>query len=285
MPSSAFRSLLVWAVALALLLPVLSGCGGDGQLIVAIGTTIQDSSLADPLFHRFERETGYDLKVVAVGTGQALEMARRGDADVVFTHAPEAEREFVADGYGIDRRLVMHNDFVIVGPIDDPAVVSDARDASDAFRRIADAEETFISRGDDSGTHKLELAFWQELAIDPGSEDWYQETGSGMGATLQVAAQREAYTIADRGTYLALSNRLGLAILFDGGPRLLNVYHVIRVNPERVDGLNEAGALALADFLVSPAAQEFIANFGVEDYGRPLFTPDAGKTEDELATP
>ena len=216
MPSSASRLLLVWAAALSIL-PVLPGCGGDGQLIVAIGTTIQDSGLADPLFHRFERETGYDLKVVAVGTGQALEMGRRGDADVVFTHAPAAEQAFVDEGYGIDRRLVMHNDFVIAGPIDDPAGVSDARDAPDAFRRISDTNETFISRGDDSGTHKLELAFWQELGIDPSSEDWYQETGSGMGATLQVAAQREAYTIADRGTYLALSNRCGILPMYLGG--------------------------------------------------------------------
>ena len=276
---------LLALIATLLLLPALSGCGGDDQLILAIGTTVQDSGLSEPLIQLFENETGYDVKVIAVGTGQALEMARRGDADLVFTHAPAAEREFVAEGSGVDRRLVMYNDFVIAGPAGDPAGVADAADALDAYRRVADAGEPFISRGDDSGTHKLELAIWAELGIDAPGEGWYEETGAGMGVTLQVADQRDAYTMSDRGTYLSFTERLGLDLLFQGDPRLLNVYHVIRVNPDEVDGTNVEGAIALADFLVSPGAQALIGAYGVEAYGRPLFMPAAGLAEDELTVP
>jgi tungstate transport system substrate-binding protein len=280
----AYRPLLA-LVASILLLPVLSGCDGDDQLILAMGTTIQDSGLSDPLFQTFENQSGYDLKVIAVGTGQALEMGRRGDADVVFVHSPPAERAWVAEGYGIDRRLVMYNDFVIAGPVDDPANVADAVDALDAYSRIAEAGEPFISRGDDSGTHKLELSIWEDLGIDAPGQDWYEETGQGMGVTLQVADQRDAYTMADRGTYLSLTNQILLAALFSGDELLLNLYHVIRVNPDEVDGVNVDGALALADFLVSREAQALIGAYGVEPFGRALFIPAAGLSEDELTVP
>ena len=277
-----------WALAGALsllLLPFAGGCGSSDEVILAVGTTVQDSGLLDSLVPYFESQTGYHLKVVAVGTGQALKMGERGDADVLLVHSPQAEEQFVAGGYGVNRRLVMHNDFIIVGPADDPAGVANATDALDALRAIAASESPFISRGDDSGTHKLELAFWDEISIDPGGSSWYSEAGQGMAATLQIASQRDAYTMSDRGTYLAQSNNIGLAVLFQGDQRLLNVYHVMQVNPDRFDDVNEKGARAFVEFMVSDEVQALIGDFGVDEHGRPLFTPDAGKPEDGLTVP
>jgi len=257
-------------------------CGSEADLILATTTSTQDSGLLDVLVPAFEVETGYHAKVIAVGSGQALAMGRRGDADVLLAHASSAEEEFVAEGYGVNRRLVMHNDFIVVGPADDPAHVKDAPDALAALRAIADAGASFISRGDDSGTHKLELSLWEDVAMDPTGESWYEQSGQGMGATLQIANQKNAYTISDRGTYLSQLDVLALVVLHEGDPRLLNVYHVMQVNPARFDDLNAAGAKAFVEFMVSDGAQAVIRDFGAQEYGRPLFVPDAGKAEEEL---
>ncbi len=273
-------SAIALAVAAALVLG--AGCGGGNDLILATTTSTYDSGLLDVLVPAFEEATGYRLKVIPVGSGQALTMGRRGDADVLLVHAPSAEEEFVAEGYGANRQLVMHNDFVVLGPEDDPANVREASDGLAALRAIAEAGARFISRGDDSGTHKLELSLWEELGFDPAGEGWYTEAGRPMGATLQIANQREAYTISDRATYLALLDVLDLAVLHEGDPRLLNIYHVMQVNPELFDGVNAMGAEAFVDFLVSEAGQALIADFGVERFGEPLFVPDAGKSEAEL---
>ena len=260
-------------------------CGGGKVVILATTTSTQDSGLLDVLVPAFEEGTDYNVKVIAVGTGLALEMGRRGDADVLLVHAPSVEEAFVAEGYGTNRRLVMHNDFIVVGPADDPAGVLDASDALAALRAIAQAGASFISRGDDSGTHKLERSLWEELDIDPDGESWYAESGQGMGATIQIANQRDAYTISDRATYLAQLENLDLVVLHEGDPRLLNIYHVMQVDPERFSGVHGSGAQAFVAFLVSDGAQALIADFGVDRYGRPLFVPDAGKQEADLGRP
>ena len=276
------------AVALVFLAAALlfgAACGSGNVVILATTTSTQDSGLLDVLVPAFEEETGFHVKIIAVGTGQALEMGRRGDADALLVHAPTAEEEFMAEGHGANRQLVMHNDFVVVGPTDDPAGVRDALDASSALRAIALAGASFISRGDDSGTHKRELSFWDGLSIDPTNESWYAESGQGMGATLQIASQRDAYTITDRATYLALQEHLEIDVLSEGDPRLLNIYHVMQVNPERFDAVNEAGAQAFVEFLVSDMAQAIIRDFGLDEFGQRLFVPDAGKSEADLGGP
>jgi len=275
------------AFVLALALVLLAGpaCSSGNDLILATTTSTQDSGLLDVLVPAFEDESGYNVKVIAVGSGQAIEMGQRGDADVLLTHAPSAEEGFVAEGYGVNRQLVMHNDFIIVGPAGDPAGVADASSALDALRAIAGAGAPFFSRGDDSGTHKLELKLWDQLGMtpDPASDSWYEETGQGMGATLQVANQRNGYTMSDRATYLAQQENLDLEILSEGDPVLLNIYHVMQVNPDRFGDVNADGAAAFVAFMVSGAAQALIGEFGVEEFGQQLFVPDAGKAEDELA--
>ena len=251
-------------------------CGSSDDVILATTTSTDDSGLLDELLPLFEEETGYHVKLIAVGTGRALEMGRRGDADVLLVHAPAAEEEFVAEGYGVNRQRVMHNDFVILGPESDPAGLRSANDALSAMQAILESEAPFISRGDDSGTHKLELSLWQALGVEPAGEPWYREAGQGMGPTLQIASQREAYTISDRATYLALQDVLDLEVLHEGDPRLLNVYHVMQVNPQRHSGVNAAGAQAFVEFMVSDVAKALIEDFGIEQFGRPLFVPDAG---------
>ena len=280
--AAAYRRSWVAAFVAALLL-LGTSCGSGEDLILATTTSTQDSGLLDALVPAFEDATGHHVKVIAVGTGQALEMGRNGDADVLLVHAPTAEQEFVTEGYGVNRQLVMHNDFIIVGPEDDPASIRNASDALSALKAIAETGATFVSRGDDSGTHKLELALWEDLGIAPAGESWYLESGQGMGATLQVAGQRGAYTISDRATYLAQEDTLDLEVLLEGDPRLLNTYHVMQVNPERFDGVNAKGAEAFVLYLISGEGQALIRDFGVEKYGQPLFVPDAGKSEDDLA--
>ena len=282
MSRTAYRHALAAPFAALVLLVLGVACSGGNDVILATTTSTHDSGLLDVLAPAFEEEKGYNVKIIAVGTGQALEMGRRGDADVLLVHAPSAEEEFVAEGYGVNRLLVMHNDFIIVGPADDPAGVAATADALAAMQAIAQAGAGFISRGDDSGTHKLELSLWRDLGLDPIDEGWYVEAGQGMGATLQVANQREAYTISDRATYLALLDVLDSQVLSEGDPRLLNIYHVMQVNPERFDDVNEAGARAFAEFLVSDEAQALIREFGIAKFGQPLFVPDAGKLEAEL---
>jgi tungstate transport system substrate-binding protein len=244
------------------------------SLILATTTSTQDSGLLDVLIPRFEKERRIEVKVIAVGTGAALRMASSGDADVVLVHAPASEQRYVESGDLIDGRLVMHNDFVIVGPSEDAAGVGTLKSVSDAMRAIA-ARGTFISRGDDSGTHTQELALWTAAGINPKSLRKREETGQGMGATLSITDQKRAYTITDRGTYLAQRRRLDLAILFQGGQELRNVYHVYAVSSKKHPKANAAGARALMDFLVSAPIQRLIAEFGRDRYGEPLFFPDA----------
>lgn len=276
----------VAALAIAAVVATLAmSCGADDTVILATGTTPYDTGLLDALEPLFEETTGYELKVIAVGTGQALEMGRRGDADVVFAHDPDAEEVFVEEGYGVNRRLVMYNEFVIVGPPDDPIELGRAEDAVTAMHGILKSQSTFVSRADESGTHSLERELWRDLGFDPAGEDWYVQAGLGMGATLQIASQRRAYAISDRGTYLAIRDTLELDILFEGDPRLLNIYHVMQVNPERVGGVHSGGASAFVDFMVSGDVQALIQEFRVEEFGEPLFVPAAGQTVEDLNGP
>lgn len=251
----------------------------SGTLLLASTTTTQDSGLLDVLIPAFEKATGYRVKLVAGGSGQAIENGTRGDVDVLFVHSPAAEKKMVDAGDGIERQLVMHNDFIVVGPKNDPAGVRSAVDVNAAFKAIADRRAPFISRGDSSGTNVFELNIWKALAITPQGQSWYSETGQGQGATLQVASQRRAYALADRGTYLAQKNNLDLEILHEKSRGLLNLYHVIVVNPAKHPNVNVAGARAWAAWITRPDVQELIGTFGVDKYGEPLFIPDAGKPE------
>ncbi|MGA2285719.1 MAG: substrate-binding domain-containing protein [Dehalococcoidia bacterium] len=260
---------------------------GPKDIILATTTSTQDTGLLDVLVPAFDKETGYNVKVIAVGTGQALAMGESGDADVMLVHAPSSEKKVVDEGIGLDRRLVMHNDFVLLGPSNDPAGVKGTTVASDALTKIYNKGAAFISRGDDSGTDKLEKALWQKAGLDPKGKSWYDETGQGMGASLQVANQRDAYIMSDRGTFLATQKSLSLGIVLEGDPQLLNVYSVMEVNPQKFSLVNAAGGKAFADFMVSDEAQTMIKTFGIDKYGQALFTADAGKTYESvgLATP
>jgi tungstate transport system substrate-binding protein len=222
------------------------------------------------------------VKTIAVGSGQAMAMGQKGEADVLLVHSPATEKKFVAEGYGVNRRIIMHNDFVIVGPPSDPAGIRGVKSAVGAFNKIAAANVIFMSRGDNSGTHSKEKVIWKAAGITPEGQKWYQETGLGMGQTLAVAAEKKTYTLADRGTYLALKKNLGLDILMEGDAILLNIYHVIEVHPAKWPKVNAAGAKAFADFMVSEQTQKIIRTFGVEKFGSPLFFPDAGKKEEDL---
>jgi tungstate transport system substrate-binding protein len=274
---------IVIAVGLAGLLALAAAaCGGGKEIILATTTSTQDTGLLDELLPKFKRESGYKAKVIAVGSGEALAMADRGDADAVLAHAPSSEEELVDKGSVVNRQLVMHNDFIIVGPANDPAGIKGMKSAVEAMTTIADQKAPFVSRGDDSGTNKLELKLWKKAGLSPQGQGWYEEGGQGMGATLQITSQRGAYTISDRGTYLAQRSNLELEVLVEGDPLLLNVYHVMQVNPERFDRVNGEGGKAFVEFMVSDEAQEIIRNFGVEKFGQPLFIPDAGKAESEL---
>jgi tungstate transport system substrate-binding protein len=254
----------------------------DRPLILATTTSTQDSGLLDVLVPAFGNEADRQVKTVAVGSGEAIELGSRGEADVLLVHSPDDEEEFMASGKGGTRRLVMHNDFVVVGPPDDPAGIR-GMSSTAALERIAqNGEAPFISRGDDSGTHALELKLWDAAGVRPAGS-WYQETGQGMGATLRIADQKRAYTVADRGTYLSTEDSTDLDVLVTGEPRLLNVYHVIDVDPGAGPRVNAAGGRAFADWIVSPAAQRMIGAFGRKEFGRPLFVPDAGKTEQQVA--
>jgi tungstate transport system substrate-binding protein len=251
-------------------------------IILATTTSTQDSGLLDVLIPVFEKKAGFLVKTIAVGSGQAMTMGEKGEADVLLVHSPDAEKKFVAEGYGINRRIIMHNDFIVVGPSEDPAGVKGTKATTESFKKIASAQALFLSRGDNSGTHSKEKAIWKAAGINPEKEKWYQQTGLGMGQTLNVASEKKGYTLADRGTYLALKRNLSLNILAEGDAILLNVYHVIEVNSAKWTKVNVAGAKAFADFMVSKDTQEIIRTFGVEKFGAPLFFPDAGKKEEEL---
>jgi tungstate transport system substrate-binding protein len=254
---------------------------GAADVILATTTSTQDSGLLDVLVPAFEAQARYRIKTIAVGTGQALALGERGEADVLLVHAPDSERRFMEAGHGVSRRLVMHNDFVIVGPAADPAGIKGGT-AADGLKKIAARGVPFISRGDNSGTHQLEQKLWQGTGLAPKGQSWYQEAGTGMGATLNIAAEKGGYTITDRGTYLSLRERLGLALLVEGERALLNIYSVITVNPKKSERINAAGGAAFADWIVSAPAQALIKEYGVAKYGQPLFFPDAGKDEATL---
>jgi tungstate transport system substrate-binding protein len=271
------------ATALALLVTLaLAACGNDddsgqseagtdkGQMILATTTSTQDSGLLDELLPRFQDESGCSVKTVAVGSGEALELGEKGDADVLLVHSPEAEQEYMNGGHGASREAVMHNDFIVVGPEDDPAGINGAGSAADAFTSISKAEAPFASRADESGTHTKELSIWEAAGIQPKGS-WYIETGQGMGETLTIASQKQAYTLSDRGTFLATDN-LDSELLVEGGKDLLNPYHVIVVEAE---GVNRECAQEFSDWITSPETQDEIGSFGMAEYGEPLFVPDA----------
>lgn len=256
---------------------------GSKNIILATTTSLQDSGLLDVLVPAFEQASGYTVKTVAVGTGQALTMGQEGNADVLFVHAPSSEATFMAAGWGVDRRLVAHNYFWIVGPKADPAGVASATDAVSAFKKIAAAKATFISRGDNSGTNTKELAIWKSAAITPKGNSWYISTGQGMGATLQVANQKNAYTLTDTATFLANGSQLtSLVALMKSDKSLINIYSVIAVNPAKWPKVNNAGAKAFEDFVTGTAGQQIVVQFGVSKFGTGLFNADAGKSYDSL---
>lgn len=271
-------SLLCVAV---MLLSVVSAWGAPKTVILATTTSTQDSGLLDVLVPLFEKENGYQVKTISVGSGQAMKMGEKGEADVLLVHSPEAEKKFMAEGHGLARRLVMHNDFIIVGPAADPAGIKGAS-AADALKQIAKSGSIFVSRGDNSGTHAKEKGLWKGAAINPEGQKWYQQTGLGMGQTLNVAAEKRGYTLTDRATYLSLKKGLGLQILAEGDSKLLNIYHVIELNQARWPKINVAGGKAFADFIVAKKTQEIIGRYGVDKYGAPLFFPDAGKKPESL---
>jgi tungstate transport system substrate-binding protein len=274
--------LLLGVVGLFLLSGMTPVHAQQKTIILATTTSTQDSGLLDVLLPIFEKRTGYFVKTIAVGSGQAMAMGQKGEADVLLVHSPSAERKFMADGYGVNRRLVMHNDYIVVGPSEDPAKMKGLKSSQEAFKKIASAQALFLSRGDNSGTNSKEKDIWKAAGINPEAEKWYQQTGLGMGQTLNVAAEKKGYTLADRGTYLAMKKNLNLDILVEGDAILLNIYHVIEVNPAKWPKVNTAGAKAFSDFMVSRETQDMIKTFGVEKFGSPLFFPDAGKKEEEL---
>ena len=259
------------------------------NVILSTTTSTQDSGLLGVLVPLFEKQTGYSVKTVSVGTGQALALAAKGDADVALVHAPSLEKQYVAEGKLLNRRLVMYNDFVIIGPKEDPAKVRSSKSASGALKAIEQAKVSFVSRGDNSGTHILEKSLWKAAGIEPKGS-WYMEARQGMGATLGIANERNAYTVTDRGTYLALRNsvsplrnRVSLRILIEGDRALLNIYSVVEVNPANGPRINSVGGKAFADFMVAPETQNVIRNFG-KKFGQSLFVPVAGKKDEELGS-
>ncbi len=262
------------------LLPQLSAAAGKNDsgpiLRLATTTSTENSGLLAAILPAFEAASGYRVHVIAVGTGKALRMGRDGDVDLVLVHAPEAERQFVREGHGERRFSVMYNDFVLVGPADDPAGVQQAATAAEAFRRIARRGALFLSRGDDSGTNKKELQLWKSAAVQPDSS-WYREAGQGMGRVLQMSSEMGAYTLTDRGTWLAFRDKLPLKLLYQGDPQLFNPYGIIAVNPERHPDVNHEGALALIRWITGKAGQARIAAF--TRGGEHLFTPSAVPSE------
>lgn len=267
------RALLLFAALLLLLGGWGSASAANAQrLRLATTTSTENSGLLAVLLPPFERQSGLRVDVIAVGTGKAIRLAERGDVDVVLVHAPEAEEAFMAAGYGVNRRAVMVNDFVILGPPADPAGIRDLRQGAEALRRIARAASPFVSRGDESGTHQREKALWQAGGIEPRGA-WYLSIGRGMGETLMLANEKQGYVLSDRGTYLAYQGRLELAVLVEGDAALLNPYSIIAVNPARHRQVNYQGAMALIAWVTSVEGQEVIRTF--RRSGQPLFTPTA----------
>jgi tungstate transport system substrate-binding protein len=245
--------------------------GDTSEVVLASTTSTQDSGLFDELIPAFEEAyPEYRVQVIAVGSGEAMRLGEEKAADVLLVHSPAAEEEFVANGFGTERQDVMYNDFIIVGPADDPAGIKGMTSAADAFTQIAESESTFVSRGDESGTHAKEKTIWEAAALEPNG-DWYQSAGQGMGEVLRISSEQGAYTLTDRATYLSAQDTLDLEIMVEGDEALFNQYGVIPVT----DANNQEGAQAFADWIVSPEAQELIGSFGVEEFGEPLFVPNA----------
>ena len=277
------RFIVVLWVALAVATSFSTGSALAQSNVVILSTTTstQDSGLLDVLVPLFERKTGLTVKTISVGTGQALALAARGEADVTLAHAASLEKKYVAEGKMTNRRLVMYNDFVIIGPPDDPAKIKGSAKALDALKRIAESQSRFVSRGDKSGTNVLELALWKQAGIEPKGA-WYIESGQGMGQTLGIANDRRAYTLTDRATYLAFQKRVDLPILVEKDRPLLNIYSVMEVNPANGPRVNVAGGKAFAEFVLAPETQEVIRTFGMDKYGQALFVPIAGKKDEDL---
>lgn len=273
---------------LTIVIIVTAGCGPfsttspstapapiNPEVILATTTSTQDSGLLDVLIPIFEQNTSYKVKPIAVGTGAALEMGKKGEADVLLVHAPSSEKPLVDEKVVINYQIVMHNDFVIVGPPSDPAKIKNQKDVSQTFISIAENQSLFISRGDDSGTHKMEKNLWAKANIQPTGY-WYQESGSGMGQTLNIASEKEGYTLTDRATFLSNSQHLDLEVLLEGDSSLLNIYHVMQVNPEKFPKINNDGSKAFVEFMINPDTQRIIGDFGKDLYEQSLFFPDAG---------
>jgi tungstate transport system substrate-binding protein len=241
-------------------------------LRLATTTSTENSGLLEYLLPAFEKESGYRVHVIAVGTGKALRLGRDGDVDIVMVHAPGAEAKFVNEGYGVERVPVMYNDFVIVGPESDPANIAGSSSLAEVMQKIARTESSFISRGDDSGTHKKELGLWAKAAIQTNGE-WYREVGQGMGKVIQIAGEMEAYTLTDRGTWLAYQDRSPLKVVFEGDKSLFNPYSIMAINPKKYADLNHRGAEALINWITSQKAQTLIGQFRL--HGQQLFTPDS----------
>jgi len=250
----------------------------EQTLRLATTTSTENSGLLDYLLPTFEKETGLRVHVIAVGTGKALKLGENGDVDIVLVHALEAEKKFIESGFGEYRKDVMYNDFLLVGPKNDPAGLARSKSAKEAFKRMADAKVAFVSRGDDSGTHKKELALWKAANITPAGR-WYVESGQGMGAVLLMASSMQAVTLTDRATYLKLKKKLDLVPLFEGDPALFNQYGIIPVSPKRHPGVASDSAGRLVEWITSPKGQKLIGAYGVSEYGKPLFFPNAKKNK------
>jgi tungstate transport system substrate-binding protein len=275
------RSLAILVLVLGVVAVAAAQAPGSRTVILSTTTSTQDSGLLDVVVPLFEKQTGYSVKTISVGTGQALALAARGEADVTLAHAPAVEKKYVAEGKMHTRRLVMYNDFLLIGPEPDPARVRGEKSVTAALQKIAGSGARFVSRGDKSGTHTLELALWKAAGVTPAAP-WYIESGQGMGATLGIANDRQGYTLTDRATMLAFARRVELKPMVEGDKLLLNVYSVMEVNPANGPRVNAAGGKAFADFMLAPDTQAVIKGFGVEKYGQPLFVPIAGKTDEDF---
>lgn len=266
-------------ILLGVVLAVFPAQGDEHTIRLATTTSTENAGLLAVLLPPFEQRTGYKVHVIAVGTGKALRIARDGDVDVVMVHAPAAERAFVAAGHGVNRRDLMYNDFVIVGPKEDPAGVRGITDAAVALSRVAMLGALFISRGDDSGTHKKEQELWVAAGVTPAGR-WYREAGQGMGRVLQMAGELGAYTLTDRGTWLAMRNKIPLETVVEGDNRLFNPYGIIAVNPARYRGVNYSGAMALIAWVTSVPGQAIVRDFAID--GEPLFRPLAIQAQNTI---
>ncbi len=276
-----FLALAFFGAFASLAAPVMAQSINPNELIILTTTTTQDSGILRILTDAFAKKSGLAVKPIVAGSGDILKQGARGEGDVLLTHSPEAEKAWMAEGNGTSHRLVMYNDFVIIGQAADPAKIKGLK-AADALRRIAETKSPFVSRGDQSGTHVRELATWKQAGIDPKGQPWYRETGQGQGLTMDVASQFQAYAFTDRGTYLVQARRIGLPVLVENDPVLYNIYHVMPVNAAKFRKVNARAGQAFADWILSPEGQAVIGEIGKAEYGRSLFVPAAGRREEGL---